>query len=233
MRTIKIANEKKRDASVSFETKQKESNIRHVLPDGAEPKNVRILKGTIEQDISVLVDKYGDLENLAEAIIKDDPEIDFERTGMLLDTAKKLFVTKDNDILYGVDLYEVIKESDGSEKDRRLYTKTRSNVNVETPVKWSGKFFPKSEAIKMFVFSKKYQIKHVNGLTYDFLYDMAKKLDEQNSLMLIGTGKKGVQPLVFHDGGIPYRGFLEGRIKGNAYCLILHLTNLELKELSG
>jgi len=38
MRTIKIANEKKRDASVSFETKQKGSAVQYVLPDGSLPK---------------------------------------------------------------------------------------------------------------------------------------------------------------------------------------------------
>lgn len=232
MRTIKIANEKKRDASVSFESKPKESAVQHVLPDGSVPKHVKILKSTIEQDLLSLVDKCGSLENLAEDIINNDPEIDFEKSGIILDTAKKLYMTKDNKILYGVDLYEIIKNPDGSEKERRYYTKTQANVNAEIPVLWSGKFFPKSEAIRMFVFSRKYQIRHVNGLTYDFLYDMAKELHEKKSLMLIGTGKKGMQPLVLHDGGVPYRGFLEGRIKGDTYCLILHLTNLELKELS-
>jgi len=34
---------------------------------------------------------------------------------------------------------------------------------------------------------------------------------------------------VFSQGGEPYRGFLEGRIDGDRYCLILHLTNLEVK----
>jgi hypothetical protein len=34
-----------------------------------------------------------------------------------------------------------------------------------------------------------------------------------------------------NDGGKPYRAFLEGRIKGDKYCLILHLTDQELKPL--
>ncbi len=232
MRTIKIANAKKRDASVSFETKQKGSGIEHVLPDGSNPKNVRILKSSIEQDLPALLEKYGDLDNVAEAIINGDPEIDMEKSGFLLDSARKLFMTKDHKILYGVDLYEVLREPDGSEKDRHLYTKTQSNINVEAPIRWSGKFFPKTEAIRKFVFSKKYQIRHVNGLSYDFLHDIAKELHEKDALMLIGSGKKGMLPLIFHDGAIPYRGFLEGRVKADAYCLILHLTQLELKELS-
>jgi len=28
---------------------------------------------------------------------------------------------------------------------------------------------------------------------------------------------------------VPYRGFLEGRTKGTEYCLLLHLSNIELK----
>ena len=61
---------------------------------------------------------------------------------------------------------------------------------------------------------------------------MAKELHEKNSLMFLGGGKKGNDPLIITTGGLPYRGFLEGRIKDDIYCLILHLTNLELKEFA-
>lgn len=231
-KTIKITNDKRRDASVNFETRSKERQVAFVLPDGSAPRNVRVLKSTLEQQLSALVDKYGSLEDVAEEIINDDPEIDLEKCGWLLETTKRLYLTKDNEILYGVDLYEITSNPDGSEKGRSLYTKSQSNINIEKPIQWSGKFFPKSRAIKMFIFSRKYQLKHVNGLTYDFLYEMAKLLHQKKSLMLIGTGRKGQRPLIFHAGGIPYRGFLEGRIKGDTYCLILHLTNLEMKELT-
>jgi hypothetical protein len=33
------------------------------------------------------------------------------------------------------------------------------------------------------------------------------------------------------NGGTPYRAFLEGRVEGDRYALILRLTNLELKEI--
>ena len=36
----------------------------------------------------------------------------------------------------------------------------------------------KAEAYKKFVFVAKQQMVHVNGLTYDFLYGMAKELEE-------------------------------------------------------
>ena len=47
--------------------------------------------------------------------------------------------------------------------------------------------------------------------------------------MLVGAGPKGNQPLILTRGGQQYRGFLEGRTEGEKYCLILHLSNMELK----
>ena len=47
--------------------------------------------------------------------------------------------------------------------------------------------------------------------------------------VLLGGGEKGNAPLVMTNNGTPYRGFLEGRINGDSFCLLLHLTNLELK----
>jgi hypothetical protein len=51
-------------------------------------------------------------------------------------------------------------------------------------------------------------------------------------MMMIGGGKKGNEPLIFQNGGTPYRAFLEGRVKDQQYLLLIHLTNLELKELT-
>ena len=48
--------------------------------------------------------------------------------------------------------------------------------------------------------------------------------------MLLGGGPKANEPLVLRRGSVPYRGFLEGRIEGDKYCLILHLSNIELKS---
>ena len=79
------------------------------------------------------------------------------------------------------------------------------------------------------MFAAKLQVVHVNGLTYDFLVEIAKELEQKESLLLVGAGPKSNQPLVFMRGGTPYRGFLEGRTQGDSYCLILHLSNLELR----
>ena len=50
------------------------------------------------------------------------------------------------------------------------------------------------------------------------------------SLMMLGAGPRSNQPLVLRRGSTPYRGFLEGRVDGDRYCLILHLSNMELRS---
>lgn len=231
MRMLNISNEKKRDASVGMESKKMKSKISFVLKDGSPKRNVRVLRGSLSVDLDDLVSKCGGLYKVGEEIIKGDPEIDFENTGRLVTNTRKLYLNAQNQIAYRVNLYEVVKNPDGTEKERKELNKTESNILSDIPLRWTGMKIPKEKAVKKFVFSRKYQIRHVNGLTYDFLYDMAKTLQESNSLMLVGGGKKGTDPIILTGGGTPYRGFLEGRVKNDKYCLILHLTNLELKEI--
>ncbi|KPA12159.1 hypothetical protein MHK_007643 [Candidatus Magnetomorum sp. HK-1] len=232
MRSINLANEKKRDARVSYEANRQKSNVEYVLKDGSPRQTVKILKNTLDQSVAVLENKFGSMTDVAAAIIDSDPEVNPEVSGMIIDSSRKLFISKDNEILYGVDLFEVTKAPDGSEKDRQFFNRQPSNVNSEIPIRCTGKRIPKDKAIRMFVFSRKYQIKHVNGLTYDFLFDIAQSLHDDNSMMLVGGGPKGTDPLVFYEGGTAFRAFLEGRVNKDKYCLILHLTQLELKEVA-
>ena len=103
-------------------------------------------------------------------------------------------------------------------------------MNAEQPLVWGGKLLPKADVYRKFVFASKMQIVHVNGLTYDFLFGIAKELEAKKSLLVMGAGPKANQPLILRRGSLPYRGFLEGRTRGDEYCLILHLSNMELKK---
>ena len=231
MRAINIANEKARNAQVGFEIKKEKSDIVMARPDGMGYENARFLKSTIDTEPEDLLREYGDPSALARAILEGDPEIDMEKVGMRLKGVRKIFLTAGDKIVYRINREEVVYTPDAVEKEARPFKDTESNVNVDIPLKWTGKLIAKDKALRMFVFTRKYQIKHINGLTYDFLYDMAKQLHEKKSVMLIGGGPKGAGPVVLTNGGTSYRAFLEGRIDGEKYCLILHLTNLELKAL--
>ncbi|MDR2382421.1 MAG: hypothetical protein LBD76_00840 [Prevotellaceae bacterium] len=232
MRGINISNDKKRDAEVAFENITQKSKVKYVVDNGAEKQNIKILKSTIDLTEEVLVEKYGTLKALGEAIIESDPELDIEIIGRKISGTHKLYLNKDNKIAYRVNMLQIVRTPNGEEKERKDLAKIVSNITGDNLVQWSGRKVPKEVAIRKFVFVQKYQIKHVSGLTYDFLYSMAKELHESKSLMFVGTGKKGVEPLIITSGGTPYRAFLEGRIEGDKYCLILHLTNMEVKTLN-
>ncbi len=229
MRIIHLANEKKRDAQVVFDAPPRTPTLKSVLPDGTEKTNVKLLKSTLSMDETRLLETYGSPEELASELIGSDPDFDLELTGRFLNHTHKLYVDQRGDIAYSLNLYQVIRLPDGTEKERHDLNKIPSNVNTAEPLKWTGKMFPKREAIRRFVFTRKYQVRHINGVTFDFLYQMARELQESDSVVLVGGGKKGTDPILLSRGGEPYRGFLEGRVEEDRYLLILHLSNIELK----
>jgi hypothetical protein len=173
--------------------------------------------------------QLGGVEQLTQALIDGDPEIDLEITGSLLRQVSRVYIDSDRTIVHKVTPWEIIRTPEGQIKERRQRNRLPPNVAAEFPLRWSGVFIKKVDAYRKFVFVTKLQLIHINGLTYDFLYNMAKELHERNALMLLGAGTKSNQPLILRRGATPYRGFLEGRVQDDKYCLILHLSNLELK----
>lgn len=229
MRGIHIANAKRRDAEVAFEPRSAAREIRTVLRNGKEKRNVRVLKSTVDMDEQALAKQFGSWEEVAQAITEGDPELDTETTGRILERTHRLWADREGKIAYRVNLFRTLFNPDGSERERRDVNKLPSNVNREQPLRWTGKMFPRAEVVRRFAFTRSYQIRHINGATFDFLYAMAKELDEQDSLVLVGGGPKGTEPILLSRGGQPYRGFLEGRVSGDRYMLLLHLSDIELK----
>ncbi|MFN2502173.1 MAG: hypothetical protein ABR530_09190 [Pyrinomonadaceae bacterium] len=226
---INISNPRNRDAVVELEALNPKREVRYVDSKGEPTITAKLLKTDVTHDLPELMKKRKKLEKLADVIVKEDPEIDIESFGMFLTDTSRVYVTKKG-IIHLVEEFEVIYNPDGTLRDRRRRKKEPQNMNSEFPLRWTGKFIKKEEAAHRFVFTNKKQLIHVNGLTFDFLFEMAKELHEKNSLLLVRGGEKGNQPLIMNRGGKPYNAFLEGRIKGDAYCLVLHLSNMELKK---
>ena len=230
MPEINIANSAGRDAVVSTTSVRSPLKVRWVDKHGRQASHVRVVKATLEEDIEALKAQHeGDLAKVGQALIDGDPEVDTETTGRLLSETSRVYVDADRAPAHKVKFYEIVRNPDGSVRERRPRKVLPPNLAGEVPLRWSGVFIKKEEAARKFVFSGKMQLLHINGLTYDFLYGMAKELEEKNSLMLLGAGPKGREPLILRRGGTPYRGFLEGRTDGDKYCLLLHFSNQELK----
>lgn len=227
---INIANSKNRDAVVAAEALTPVREIRYTNDKGRPIQTRKLLKTDVEHDLAELLKaRKNKLDRVAEDIVKGDPEIDIERFGMFLTDMSRVYVTKKG-IIHLVEEIEVIYNADGTERKRQTRKKEPQNMNAEFPMRWTGKFIKKDEAAHRFVFTNKKQLIHINGLTFDFLFEMAKDLHEKDALLLIRGGEKGNEPLVMNRGGKPYNAFLEGRVKGDSYLLILHLSNMELKK---
>ena len=228
MGRINICNSKGRDAMVNTRSMRIPLRLKWLDQDNRPTKTVKILKASLDHDYDILKERFG--ESLSNALIEGDPEIDFEIFGSFLKNTSRVYINPERKIIHKASLLDIIKNPDGSERERKPHKTEAPNVATDSPLKWSGKMMPKEKVFNRFMFSLKLQITHYNGLTYDFLYAMAKDLEEKNSLMMLGAGPKSNRPLLFRRGGSAYRGFLEGRTQGNKYALILHLSNMELKK---
>ncbi len=230
MPNVNLTDSRNRDAVVKAETTGVEEEIRYVDNQNQPSYNRKILKATVEHDFETLLKNHeGDAEALGTALVEGDPEVDMEICGHYLWGVSKVYVDSSDGIVYRIEQQEVVRGPGGRVREKRPRNRPDANVDSEIPLTWTDRRFDKEDAVRRFVFASKLQIVHINGLTYDFLYGMAKELAESNSLMMVGGGSKGRDPLVFRRGSVPYRGFLEGRIDGEKYLLLLHLSNLELK----
>lgn len=230
MPEINICNSVGRDAVVNMESVRTPLRVRWLDSKNRQARNIRVLKSTIEHDAESLAKQADGISNVGKALVEGDPEINLEMVGYFLSATSRVFVDKDKQLVHRIQQFEVIKDPEGNEKDRRPRTVQPQNVTTDMPLAWTGTFLKKKDVVRKFVFANKMQLMHINGLTYDFLYGMAKDLEEKESMMLLGGGPKSNQPLILRRGSSPYRGFLEGRTDGDKYCLILHLSNLELKS---
>jgi hypothetical protein len=234
IRYIKMEDDNRRDAEITFKSVRKNNSIYLALENGVKPKNKKVIKSSKDYTLEILIGNNEPTEeeliDFANKLLDQDSEIDFELFGKFIDKTDRIYTDKNFKPVYNVDLIERIYDNESVLKEERKPTYLNSNISGESVLKWTGKYIPKSKIYNKVVFSSKYQIKHINGLTFDFLYNISKKLQENESFMVIGGGK-GNDPLVFNEGGKPYRGFLEGKIHGNSYCLILHLSNQEYKTV--
>jgi hypothetical protein len=230
MRKLHLMNKENRDATVAISSLKYEKPFEMGIPN-KELKFKRYLSATQENLHKNLASLYGD--NYSSMLIEEDPEIDIEAIGKFISGSDVVYLSSKGELLYSPPkTVEVIIAPDGTEKERRSPEDIPGNVDDELPVRWTGKKMPKSKVAVKFAFKRTIQIKHVDGLTYDYLFDMAKELQDEDVMVLVGAGQKGNEPLIFQANGMPYRGFLEGRVDGKKYQLLLHLSNMELKRIS-
>jgi hypothetical protein len=201
---------------------------RHQDAQGRRVQSVRRVRATSETNPDVLLARYPDPDELKRALISGDPDIDLEMTGRASGACDRVHIDGDGQILYAPAAVEVRYGPDGTETDRRPLSVRPSNLVTPVPPAWSGVLTPRNEAIRKYAFARAYQVMHTNALEFDFLFCIAAYLDERKAMARVGSGKRGIGPLILERNGPKYRGFLDGRIQGDAMRLVLYLAAFEL-----
>jgi len=232
-RLISIMDNKKRDAQIEVESPNRREAYQWMSAGGQAVTHHRFVKGTERTTYQTLVEQAGSPEALSQALIDGDPELDLEQIGRRLGHTSRVYLGPKGNVLYVARILKVVYSAEGEEKSREDFIDVEATVGEELPpIPWTGRLMPIDEVVRKFAFVRKLQLRHVNGLTFDFLYEIAKSLEEADKLMYVGAGAKARQPLIFQTNGSPFRGFLEGRVEGESYKLVLHLSNLEIKRIS-
>jgi hypothetical protein len=228
--SINLTDAKGRDANVAL------GGLKHIpsavicLPN-EKLTFKRFVSSTRESSHEALKQRLG--ENYGQLLVDGDPEIDMEQTGLFIDQTQTIYLDGDGEALFvEPEVVEILFDQQGDEKERRDPIDTLSNVDTASPVRWTGKNVPITEAVRRFAFQRRLQLFHVNGITFDFLFEIARTLHMSQSLMLVGAGDKGSDPLIFRANGKPYRGFLHGRVDDTRFQLFLLLSAMELKNPS-
>ncbi len=230
-RWIRLSDNKGRSARVRMEPKEAATSMRFQTDDGRLVTAAKIIKAPLPQTYEYLRFQCNSDHELARVLLAADPEIDLEAAGRKTGPTDRVLLDSQGHVLYAAAELEVLLDNTGEEIERRQPVNIPSNVDTERPLAWTGKKFKRSDVMRRFVFSRNYQIRHIDGLTFDFLFAMAKELDSSDSLALLGAGPRGKDPLLLERNGLPYRGFLEGRVNGDKYFLALHLSHLGLVNL--
>ena len=228
--SINLTDAKGRDANVAL------GGLKHIpsavigLPN-EKLTFKRFVSSTRESSHEALKQRLG--ENYGQLLVDGDPEIDMEQTGLFIYQTQTIYLDGDGEALFvEPEVVEILFDQQGDEKERRDPIDTLSNVDTAAPVRWTGKNVPITEAVRRFAFQRRLQLFHVNGITFDFLFEIARTLHMSQSLMLVGAGDKGSDPLIFRANGKPYRGFLHGRVDDTRFQLFLLLSAMELKNPS-
>jgi hypothetical protein len=229
MRTIHLANPSARDATVAIETRKPPAGHKLGVP-GKNVRKLRLVAGSEGTDHQTLAARFGDAYGAA--LVAGDPDVDLEQFGRQVTSTTTVLTTASGEVIHASPrLEEWIEGPDGQVKERREPVDRESNVTAEVPVTWARQRIPIQDAVRQFVFGRTLQVRHVDGLTFDFLFAMAKELAEKRELARLVAGPNRRDPLIFQLNGTPWQAFLGGRVDGERYQLLLHLTNLELKRL--
>ena len=134
MPDISLMNSLGRDAQVVAESVRIPVKVRWVDDTNRQASSARLLKGTIDRDYEALLEANGSPENLGQALIAGDPELDMESAGSYLRDTSRVYFNSDRKTVFSVTQLEIVRNPDGTEKTRRPKKQASPNVGADQPL---------------------------------------------------------------------------------------------------
>ena len=228
IRQLRLVDHRGRDATVLLLPVRMTETRQNQTLDGHPVRHLRRIKATADTHPDALYARYPDPDDLARALIDGDPEIDRQAVGRATGPCDRVFLDGDGNVCYAPVVTEVRYHADGTERDHRPVGQRTANLVPATSPVWSGVLIPRREIVRRLAFSRVYQVAHQDTLQFDFLYDIAQYLHTRDAMVQVGSGRQGRGPLYCERNGPAYRGFLDGRINGEAMRVVLYLATGEL-----
>jgi len=195
--------------------------------NGKKVKHIKILNFDSKLDIQNM--EYN--EDLTEHLLNGDPEIDIEHAGKNLRHTNRLVVDDKLKPVYNYKEFDVLIAPDGELKER-IHKQSIRNTIGSVPVIASDEYISTREFIQKYIVKQSYFMGHTDGVSYKFLFEFAKKLSEMHKLVriyAIDSETKKKMPIVIRNGGSLFpAAYIEGKIRGEDYCLTLLLVEREL-----
>ncbi len=227
-RRMRLADHRGRDATVLLVPMVHSEHRRHRDTERRPVANVRRVRATRETNTEALLARWPDPDELARALIASDPELDMGNAGRATGPCDRVHLDGDGKTLYAPSVVEVRYAPDGLELERCPLSVRPSNLVTPVPPIWSGVVLSRCEVVRAYAFTRAYQVMHANALEFDFLHGLAAHLDARGAMAQVGSGRRGTGPLVLERNGPSYRGFLDGRVQGDAMRLVLYLASFAL-----
>ena len=166
-------------------------------------------------------------EQIVEALVKSDPEIDTRLIGKPVRIRSLAYLDEQRKPVCHFRLVEEKLTPEGTVKETRPYKVSESNI--ELPIQLSPKGSQTTEdLVQKFVLHKIYQVVHLDSLSFDYLFKLCQEI-QGIGFVRVNGGIKGNEPLTLRREGLPSFAYLRGRIDGDKYCCTLHLTHQELR----
>jgi hypothetical protein len=195
---------------------------------GQPVQMMRRVRATAATHPETVLAQSPDPDDLAQALIAGDPEWDPRALGRPTGLCTRGYLDSDGQPCYTPQWMEYRAAADLGAPPRRPLPARPANLVPATPPVWSGILLPRQEIVHRVAFVRAYQVVHQDTLQFDFLAALAHYLQQRQVLVQVGSGRQGRGPLICERNGRPYRGFLDGRVQGDAMRLVLYLAAGEL-----